>query len=97
MTQAEYLSVDPYMRAYVRNYPTGITMFGAQVAKIIESKNSDYLVGERVIGFMGWRTHSVINLNKLEQLLPLQEKPSIIRAFADLPISLSLGLLGLVG
>ncbi|XP_043272063.1 prostaglandin reductase 1-like [Venturia canescens] len=97
MTQAEYLSVDPYMRAFIKNFPLGITMIGAQIAKITESKNRDYPVGKRVVGFMGWRTHSVINLNKVNELLPVQEKPYILQAFHDLPISLSLGVLGLIG
>lgn len=33
LVKAEYLSVDPYMRAYMVRYPTGVTMIGGQVAK----------------------------------------------------------------
>ena len=95
--QAEYLSVDPYMRPYIQRYPTGITMIGVQLAKIIESKNPDYPVGKLVVGSMGWRTHAIINLNKLEELLPLQTKPYIIPDFGDLPVSLALGVLGRPG
>lgn len=33
LAQAEYLSVDPYMRPYMEQYPVGVTMIGGQVAK----------------------------------------------------------------
>nr|CAH7767876.1 unnamed protein product [Callosobruchus chinensis] len=33
LTEAAYLSVDPYMRAYAVDLPTGIPMIGGQVAK----------------------------------------------------------------
>lgn len=33
LLEALYLSVDPYMRAYMERYPVGITMIGGQVAK----------------------------------------------------------------
>lgn len=31
LTQAEFLSVDPYMRPYMANYPVGCKMIGGQV------------------------------------------------------------------
>lgn len=33
LVQAEYHSVDPYMRPYMERYPVGVTMIGGQVAK----------------------------------------------------------------
>lgn len=33
LAKAEYLSVDPYMRSYMADYPLGVTMIGGQVAK----------------------------------------------------------------
>ena len=61
LVEAEYLSVDPYMRPYIQRFPVGVTMIGSQVAKIIESKHPDFPVGKRVVGYFGWRTHTIIN------------------------------------
>lgn len=33
LVKAEYLSVDPYMRPYMAQYPVGVTMIGGQVAQ----------------------------------------------------------------
>jgi prostaglandin reductase 1 len=33
LAEAEYLSVDPYMRAYMVRYRTGCLMIGGQIAK----------------------------------------------------------------
>lgn len=33
LAQAEYHSVDPYMRPYMEQYPVGVTMIGGQVCK----------------------------------------------------------------
>lgn len=33
LCEAEYLSVDPYMRPYMERFPVGTVMIGGQVAK----------------------------------------------------------------
>lgn len=33
LIEAVYLSVDPYMRPYMKSFPTGVTMIGGQTAK----------------------------------------------------------------
>ncbi|XP_043510637.1 prostaglandin reductase 1-like isoform X1 [Frieseomelitta varia] len=96
LVQAEYLSVDPYMRVYTQRYPIGITMIGSQVAKIIESKNTEFPVGERIIGYLGWRTHSIINPYSSEYDF-LELKPKLLPDIKDLPPSLHLGILGITG
>lgn len=85
------------MRPYVQRYPLGITMIGAQVAKIIESKNPEYPVGRRVCGYMGWRTHTVINLNTSNEVSPVSMKPFLLPDNTDMSPSLSLGVLGMPG
>lgn len=97
LIQAEYLSVDPYMRAYVVRYPVGITMIGGQVGKIIESKDPEFPVGKRVVAYAGWRSHTIINLDDVEEPSSSHQKPYIVPDFGDLPISLALGVLGMPG
>ncbi|XP_074028088.1 prostaglandin reductase 1 isoform X1 [Leptinotarsa decemlineata] len=61
LTEAVYMSVDPYMRAYAPTIPVGCTMIGSQIAKIIESKNPKFPVGKYVVGNFGWRSHTIWN------------------------------------
>lgn len=98
MVEAEYLSVDPYMRAYTVRLPVGNTMIGSQVAKILESKNPKFPVGKRIVGYLGWRTHTVLNPDApaaKEQII--KDKPYVIPDFGDLSPSLALGILGMPG
>ncbi|KAM3965350.1 prostaglandin reductase 1 [Aphomia sociella] len=94
LTEAEYLSVDPYMRAYMIGYKLPTDMIGGQIAKIIASRNSDYPVGRYVSGGFGWRTHTICNPNKPTfGLLPTVLMPNI----GPHPLSLGLGILGMTG
>ncbi|KAK5647444.1 hypothetical protein RI129_002336 [Pyrocoelia pectoralis] len=87
LAEAVYLSVDPYMRLFEQ--PIGQVLMGSQVAKIIESKLEGYPVGKYVVGHFGWRTHTISKeLNIPNQILP---------NFANMPLSLALGALGLTG
>ncbi|XP_076235629.1 prostaglandin reductase 1 [Calliopsis andreniformis] len=97
LVEAEYLSVDPYMRPYMEKFPLGTTMIGSQVAKIIESKNSDFPVGKRILCYFGWRTHTIINPQKLNKTELLNQVPYILPDIGDLSPSLCLGILGMPG
>ncbi|CAL1682318.1 unnamed protein product [Lasius platythorax] len=97
LVEAEYLSVDPYMRPYVQRYPLGSTMIGGQVAKIVESKNPNYPVGKRIVGYLGWRTHTIINPKIIDETDMMQQRPYILPDIGDLSPSLGLGVLGMPG
>lgn len=93
LVQAEYLSVDPYMRAYMGRYKPGVTMIGGQVAKIVESRNAKYPVGAFMVGNYGWRSHTIVN--------PTVSDPAqmsyMLPALGQLPVSLGCGTLGMTG
>ncbi|XP_052753252.1 prostaglandin reductase 1-like [Galleria mellonella] len=95
LTEAEYLSVDPYMRAYMIGYKLPTDMIGGQVAKIIASRNKDFPVGKYVVGAFGWRTHTVCSPKVPPSLgfLPTILLPNI----EPHPLSLGLGILGMPG
>ncbi|XP_018394900.1 PREDICTED: prostaglandin reductase 1-like [Cyphomyrmex costatus] len=95
LVETEYLSVDPYMRPYVRDLPLGTTMIGSQVAKIVESKNPSFPVGKKIVGNLGWRTHTIID-PKTEDLF-FKQKPYLLPDIDELPSSLGLGMLGMPG
>ncbi|XP_037971322.2 prostaglandin reductase 1 [Plutella xylostella] len=93
LTKAEFLSVDPYMRAYMAAYKLPTDMIGGQVAKIIDSRNEKYPVGKYVVASFGWRTHTVCNPDKSSSSLEL----SLLPELGTYPISLALGVLGMPG
>ncbi|KAI1888386.1 hypothetical protein AGOR_G00184610 [Albula goreensis] len=90
LLEAVFLSVDPYMRPYSRvRMKEGDVMIGAQVAKVIQSKNPSYPVGSHVIAKHGWRTHTISDGTGLT--IVLSEWPQ------DVPMSLALGAIGMPG
>uniref|UniRef100_A0A8D8CVF9 Prostaglandin reductase 1 n=1 Tax=Culex pipiens TaxID=7175 RepID=A0A8D8CVF9_CULPI len=92
LAQATFLSVDPYMRPYMRSYPEGTLMIGGQVATVLESRNPAFPVGASVFGQFGWRTHTVCDPSK-----DTSGKPYVLPDFGSLPASLGLGVLGMPG
>ncbi|RZB39602.1 hypothetical protein BDFB_009545 [Asbolus verrucosus] len=96
--EAEFLSVDPYMRAYAHNIPLGDIMVGTQVAKVIESKNDKYPVGKYVVGKFDWRSHTISSgLPSNVQGAGNAPAPYIIPDLGGLPRSYVLGVLGMPG
>ncbi|XP_075978191.1 prostaglandin reductase 1-like [Anticarsia gemmatalis] len=96
LAEAEYLSVDPYMRAYMIGYKLPTDMIGGQVAKIIASRNKSYTEGTYITGSFGWRTHTICNPDDISNkagLLPITTLPD----FSPHPVSLALGVLGMPG
>ncbi|XP_074027382.1 prostaglandin reductase 1 [Leptinotarsa decemlineata] len=96
LAEAVYLSVDPYMRAYAPDLKLGETFLGSQIAKIIDSKNPKYPVGQYVIGQFGWRTHTIATGNILG-MTGRGRAPTLVPKLGDLPLSLALGAAGMVG
>jgi len=92
LAEAVYLSVDPYMRKHIVQFPTGITMIGGQVAKITDSKHPEFPVGKFVVTKSGWRSHSIINGDE-----PRKIEPYILPDLGNLSPSLGLGVLGAPG
>ncbi|MCM8730405.1 NADP-dependent oxidoreductase [Hephaestia sp. GCM10023244] len=89
-----YLSVEPAMRGWIAdagNYAApvaiGSVMRAIAVGEVIESGHPDYQVGEHVTGWFGWQEQAVV------------DPADIIRRVTetDLPLSLSLGVLGING
>ncbi|XP_050709947.1 prostaglandin reductase 1-like [Eriocheir sinensis] len=91
---AESLSVDPYMRYLLRTIPLNTTVVGEQLARVTESKNSEWPVGSYMLVSMGWRTHSHLTAADLrDSTKNVQRLPD----FGKLPRSTALGILGMPG
>ncbi|XP_050099331.1 prostaglandin reductase 1-like [Anopheles aquasalis] len=93
LVEAEYLSVDPYMRPYMERYPVGSVMIGGQVGKVTVSRNPAFPVGATVFGNFGWRTHTVVDPARYTG----SNTPYVLPSFGSHPRSLALGVLGMPG
>lgn len=71
-------------------------MIGSQIAKIVESKNPEYPVGKRIVAYLGWRTHTIINPNASDKN-EMNQNAYILPDLGDLSPSLGLGILGMPG
>ncbi len=89
-----YLSVEPAMRGWVSaaaNYleavPLGAVMRAFAVGRIKESRHPEFRVGEFVTGMFGWQDYAAVDAKEIQRKI----------TDTDLPISTSLGILGLNG
>jgi NADPH-dependent curcumin reductase CurA len=89
-----FLSVDPAMRGWVSavaNYsqPVGIgeVMRSFAAGEVIASRHAGYAVGDKVMGLFGWQEYAVSDGSQVTRKV----------AETDLPLSASLGVLGLNG
>jgi NADPH-dependent curcumin reductase CurA len=93
LARAMYLSVDPYMRGRIsqaRSYAAGVEIGGLMVAggvaRVVESKNANFAVGDVVDVYMGWQEYVISNgrgVRKLDESVA--------------PVSTALGVLGMTG
>lgn len=94
LVRNDYLSVEPAMRGWVSavaNYSTpvgiGEVMRSFAAGEVIASKHPQFAEGDRVMGMLGWQDYAVTDPRAITR--KVKE--------ADLPLSLSLGVLGLNG
>jgi len=88
-----YLSLDPYMRgrmsdakSYADPVEVNNVMVGGTVCQVIESKNSEFEVGEWVLAYTGWQDYA---LSTGQELLKLGKNPT--------SPSYALGIMGMPG
>ncbi|XP_030036452.2 prostaglandin reductase 1-like [Manduca sexta] len=64
LVKVEWVSVDPYQRAYNSKYPTPYDQFGFQVGTVEDTRNPKFPVGSRVVSHKGWCDYCIIDTNK---------------------------------
>jgi NADPH-dependent curcumin reductase len=97
LLETMYLGLAPVMRMYMmgtdrtgdKRQQIGDVIRGRGVAKIIESRNSEWQVGEIVQGSIGWQTYATSAMTKREKFFKVTSH--------DLPYSLAAGVLGMNG
>lgn len=81
-----YLSLDPYMRGFMRHVPSGTGMIGSTICEVVASRHPDFSEGDIVSSFSGWTTYALSNGEGLERVDPEAG-----------PISTAIGVLGVPG
>ncbi|XP_049789544.1 prostaglandin reductase 1-like [Schistocerca nitens] len=101
LTEAVYFSVDPVQRILGSGekygQKVGDTMIGAQVARIVESRAAGFPVGRHVVAYWGWRDRTVADVGPEVPPPDVMSPPMLVPDLGDLPLSLSLGVLGMPG
>jgi len=89
-----YLSVEPAMRGWVSAVPNysepvaiGSVMRSLAVGRVEQARHADFQPGEYVTGMFGWQDYAVVDVKAIQRKV----------AATVLPISTSLGILGLNG
>ncbi|XP_047529289.1 prostaglandin reductase 1-like [Vanessa atalanta] len=65
LVKTEWVSVDPYLRAYNRNVPVPYDQYGFQVGIVEQSNDPNYPVGVRIVTHKGWCDYTVVNPSKV--------------------------------
>ena len=94
LVQAEYISVDPYMRINQSKKPTynsephplGVVQSAGAVGRVLVSDAPDLPEGTWVEGMLGWQTHARAHASTLRKL-----------DLSAAPVSSALGVLGMPG
>lgn len=96
LVRHHYLSLDPYMRgrmseakSYAQPQPLDAVMIGGTVGEIVDSKNSRFAVGDRVVGMGGWQEYAVVDATERGALQKVDT--------AQIPLSAYLGAVGMPG
>ncbi|XP_052122745.1 prostaglandin reductase 1-like [Frankliniella occidentalis] len=97
LVEAEWITVDPYVRTYMDNYPPGTRMIGGQVARVLQSKHKDFKTGDQVVGYLGWSTRTIINIDETKGDRNFTWGDVTKVRHPDLPLSYNLGVLGMPG
>jgi NADPH-dependent curcumin reductase CurA len=94
LVRNDFLSVDPAMRGWVsavanysRPVAIGEVMRSFAAGEVVASRHADYAAGDRVMGMLGWQEYAVSDGSTITRKVREQ----------DLPLSASLGILGLNG
>ncbi|CAH2267547.1 prostaglandin reductase 1-like [Pararge aegeria] len=95
LVKAEWVSVDPYLRAYNNfRFPVPYDQFSYQVGLVEDSKDPRFPVGTRVVSHKGWCDYSVMNANVSNSPAEIIYKLPDMKDFSN---SLGIGAVGLPG
>ncbi|MFZ2989823.1 NADP-dependent oxidoreductase [Ideonella sp.] len=96
LVRNHYLSLDPYMRgrmndskSYAEPQPLNAVMIGGTVGEVVESRNSHFKAGDKVVGMGGWQEYQRVDANQRGVLQKVDT--------THVPLSAYLGAVGMPG
>jgi len=97
LLRTKWLTLDPYMRSGPMNKEenVGFTMVGGTLSEVVESRTSQWSVGDLVVGYYGWQEYSVGTPEDIQwgnEGMPIEKWDGSLG-----PASTSLGVLGMTG
>lgn len=99
LVKTEWISVDPYQRAYNSHQKLPYDTFGFQVGVVEDSKNPKFPVGTRVVSHKGWCDYYVFNNtnNSGDGFLNTFDRVYKLPNLKGLSHSLGIGAVGMPG
>jgi len=92
LLQTLFLSLDPYMRgrmnpgkSYAPRVELGQVMVGGTVSRVVNSRNSEYAVGDLVVAYSGWQDYAVSDGQGLMKLDSRITHPSFALGVLGMP------------
>ena len=97
LLRTKWLTLDPYMRSGPINKEenVGATMVGGTVSEVLESRTSQWSVGDLVVGYYGWQEYSIGTPDDIQwgnEGMPIEKWDGSLG-----PPSTALGMLGMTG
>ena len=96
LVRNHYLSLDPYMRgrmndgkSYAQAQALDEVMLGGTVGEVVESKNANFAVGDKVVGMGGWQEYLIVDATQRGVLQKVDT--------THIPLSAYLGPVGMPG
>ena len=86
LVRSQFLSIDPWLLPLLRSLPTGATVPGEAIGRVVYSRHPFFRAGEVVHGPLGWQQHSAVPWYLLRKVDSV-----------GLPVSTALGILGASG
>lgn len=97
LIKAEWISVDPYLRAFHSTLKLPYDQFSFQVGVVQESRDPKYPVGTKVVSHKGWCDYTI---DKDNEIIPSKTIPDTVYKIPDLKglsESLAVGCVGMPG
>ncbi|CAG9133420.1 unnamed protein product [Plutella xylostella] len=97
LVKTEWISVDPYIRAYNAARSVPYDQFSFQVGQVQESRDREFPVGSRVVSHLGWRDYTILSKDKTSKYYDPRHPHYKLPDLKGLSPSLAVGAVGMPG
>ncbi|CAG4949103.1 unnamed protein product [Colias eurytheme] len=94
LVKTQWVSVDPYQRAYNSRYPKPYDQFGFNVGEVEDTRNPRFPIGTKVVTHSGWCNYCVVSPNESKTMFDVVYKLPDLKGLSP---SVGIGAAGMVG